>query len=486
MRLGSGASKFTATIFWHSASERLGLARRAAERRAFRAMSQSPILCEAHLAETLNLNGMQGFKNHGNLETQKLGSQAMVVSYISIQAYAPDDFLGNGQRSGGGGAGGVDDMERSGFLDQVEILEKRAVARHGLGTDARTTWGEVLGADFGDEFLEGFGEKLFAERPAAFVPRHRGVAAEEIPEAGEGKNFGSFAGVDVGFAVSFAGEGEDCVWPSLDAAVDESGEVDSEEGKCRVGHGVDEVADEVARFGGEFEILAAEGDDTDVVFCASERGDAVAEEAGAVYEVAAFEFACGGLEDPAAEVVVDGRDAGVFLEGAAEALDFADERVADGLVIDDAFLWNAQCCEAGGVGFDFSELGGIEPLNAFEAVLLAARFQFAEAGDFGFVGGDDDLPADFMGDSMLAAEFGHEPNPVHGESGLQRTGLVIEAAVEDAAVVRALVAAGSVFFFKDADRRAWFAEQQLAGDCEAHNTAANNEMVLFFQHSSNR
>ena len=63
-------------------------------------------------------------------------------------------------------------MEGSGFLHQVEILEERAVAGHGLGSDASTTRGEVLGADFGDEFLEGFGEKLLAERAAAFVPGH--------------------------------------------------------------------------------------------------------------------------------------------------------------------------------------------------------------------------------------------------------------------------------------------------------------------------
>ena len=287
--------------------------------------------------------------------------------------------------------------------------------------------------------------------------------------------------MDIGFSVAFAGEGEDGVRTGFDAAVDEAGEVDAKEGKGGVGHGVDEVADEVARFGGELVILATEGNDPDVVSRVGERGDAVAKKAGAIDEVGTFEFTFRGFEDPTAEVVVDGLDAGVFLEGATEAFDFVHKRVADRLVIDDPFLRNAQGCEAGGVGFDFSELGGAEPLEAFEAVLLAACFQFAEAGDFGFVGGDDDLPADVVGDGVLAAEFGHEPDSTDCELGLQRTGLVIEAAVEDAAVVRALVAAGSVFFFKDADRRAWFAEQQLAGDCEAHNTAADDKMVVFFQ-----
>jgi hypothetical protein len=103
-----------------------------------------------------------------------------------IQPDAADDFLGDGEGGGGGRAGGVDDMEGAGFLDHVEILEERAVARHGLGADAGPAGGEMLGADVGDEFLKGFGEEGFAEGAAAFVPDHGGVLAEKIPEAGEG------------------------------------------------------------------------------------------------------------------------------------------------------------------------------------------------------------------------------------------------------------------------------------------------------------
>ena len=151
------------------------------------------------------------------------------------------------------------------------------------------------------------------------------------------------------------------------------------------------------------------------------------------------------------------------------------------MVIDDAFLGHAQGGEAGGLGFDLAEPCGVEPLEAFEAVFAASGFEVAEAGDFGLVGGDDDLAADFMGDSVLAAEPGHKPNPAQGEPGLQRAWLVVEPAVEDAAVVRALMAAGAVFFFKDADRRAPLAKQQLAGDGEAYDAAADDEMVVVFQ-----
>lgn len=408
----------------------------------------------------------------------------MVLSEsISIHGDTPNDFLGDGEGGGGGGTGGVDDMEGAGFLDHVEILEDRAVVGHGLGADAGAAGREVLGADSGDEFLEGLGEEGFAEGAAAFVPDHGGVAAEEIPEAGEGEDFGGFAGVDVGFAVAFAGEGEDGIRTGFDAAVDEAGEVDAEEGEGWVGDGIDEVADQVADFGGEFEIFASEGDDVDVILGASKLSDPVAEESGAVEEIAGFEFTGGGFEDPAAKVVVNGEDAGVFLEGAAEAFDLADEGVADGLIINNAFLWNAEGGEAGSVGLDLAELGGVEPLEAFEAVLLAADFEVTQALDFGFGGGDNDLAADVVGDGVLAAEIGHEPDSADGKAGFQRAGLVVEAAVEDTAVVRALVAAGGVFFFKDANGCTGLADEQFTGDGETHDASADDDKVVFFQWS---
>ena len=133
------------------------------------------------------------------------------------------------------------------------------------------------------------------------------------------------------------------------------------------------------------------------------------------------------------------------------------------------------------MGFDLAESCGIQPLETFEAVLSSARFEFAEAGDFGVVRGDNDFSANFIGDSVFAAEIGHEPNPAHGEAGFKGAGFVVEPAMEHTAVVGALVATRAIFFFKNANRRARLAEQQLAGDCQSHDAAADDEMVVFFQ-----
>jgi len=107
--------------------------------------------------------------------------------------------------------------------------------------------------------------------------------------------------------------------------------------------------------GGELEIFASEGDDLDFVCGSCELCDAVAEETCAIDEMACLEFACRGFEDPVAEGVTDGEDAGVGLKLATEALDLGDKRVADGLVVHNTFLGNMQAGETGGVGLDFGD-----------------------------------------------------------------------------------------------------------------------------------
>ncbi|MEN9468682.1 MAG: hypothetical protein RL630_415 [Verrucomicrobiota bacterium] len=53
--------------------------------------------------------------------------------------------------------------------------------------------------------------------------------------------------------------------------------------------------------------------------------------------------------------------------------------------------------------------------------------------------------------------------------------------MEDAAVVRALVATGGVFFFKNANGGARFFQEQLAGDGETHDASADDDKIVFFQ-----
>ena len=62
-----------------------------------------------------------------------------------------------------------------------------------------------------------------------------------------------------------------------------------------------------------------------------------------------------------------------------------------------------------------------------------------EPGPLGLVGGHHQFPAPVVDNSTLGAEVGHPFAALDGQSGLQRTRLVVDACVEDPAVVAGLM-----------------------------------------------
>ena len=88
--------------------------------------------------------------------------------------------------------------------------------------------------------------------------------------------------------------------------------------------------------------------------------------------------------------------------------------------------------ESVGMGFDAAQFIGLDTAQAGEAVGGAPAEQFVETGQFFLAGGDDQFAADLMGNVMVPAEGDHFPNACDGQSGLERSGFVVETAVEDA------------------------------------------------------
>ncbi len=63
---------------------------------------------------------------------------------------AVDDFVTDGERGGGGWAGGVEQVECLFAFDDEEILDEVSIGKHGLGADAGAAPGDVGGLDFRD------------------------------------------------------------------------------------------------------------------------------------------------------------------------------------------------------------------------------------------------------------------------------------------------------------------------------------------------
>jgi hypothetical protein len=125
------------------------------------------------------------------------------------------------------------------------------------------------------------------------------------------------------------------------------------------------------------------------------------------------------------------------------------------------------------VGLDFAELFGAEHAETFEAVLRSPVEEAGEAVDFFLCGGDDYFSADVVGDGMTPAEFDHLANASDCEAGSGGAGLVVETAVEDSAVVAALMLGYFRLFFQDGDLGVGEAFQEAVGGGEAYYAATD-------------
>ena len=113
-----------------------------------------------------------------------------------------------------------------------------------------------------------------------------------------------------------------------------------------------------------------------------------------------------------------------------------------------------------------------------QAVLGAAFEEIVEARQFFGRGGDDDFAADFVFDAVLAAERDHLLEAANAEFGFGGAGLVIEAGVEDAAVVACLVFGQGAFFFEQGELDAGPRLLQAQGGCQTNNSTANHQSIV--------
>jgi hypothetical protein len=83
---------------------------------------------------------------------------------------------------------------------------------------------------------------------------------------------------------------------------------------------------------------------------------------------------------------------------------------------------------------------------------------------------------------MFAAKLDHLPDAGHGETRFSRPWFVIEARVQNAAVVSALVTSDDRLFFQHGDARAWKTLAETPSRCKSNNPAPDYNDSL--SHSS--
>ena len=98
--------------------------------------------------------------------------------------------------------------------------------------------------------------------------------------------------------------------------------------------------------------------------------------------------------------------------------------------------------------FELADLFRRQPAQPSKAIGQASAMKFLEPGDLRLGGGDDNLSATLVGDAVILAK------PIHGvaafgaKSGFEGARFVIQAGMNDAAVMARLVCADAVFGFQ--------------------------------------
>ena len=103
------------------------------------------------------------------------------------------NLFANGEAGGRTGAGGVDDVDRSVFFDEVEIVHQGSVGGHGLCPHAGAAGQQIVHVNLGDQALKSTAEQLLTEGTAKLRPGGIGMFPQEAPEAGEAEGVGEVA-----------------------------------------------------------------------------------------------------------------------------------------------------------------------------------------------------------------------------------------------------------------------------------------------------
>ena len=241
--------------------------------------------------------------------------------------------------------------------------------------------------------------------------------------------------------------------------VDPSGQVHAEERERRVGHGIDQPVDEVGGGRTQLEVLTPERDDPCRWIDSEGRSDEVRLEPGAVHQHAGQEVT------PVGPDAMDARDArraeepGVGADLSTARSQVGRELTGDRSVVGDSGLGHVQRCDAAEVRFDLRCLPRVEPPDG-EAVGPSPGLELRQAVELLGAGGRDQLAGELDGDPVCPCEVLDGTSAGTAEACLHRSRPVVDAGVDDAAVVPTLVAGDGRLLLQDHDTSVWIGVEQ--------------------------
>jgi hypothetical protein len=205
--------------------------------------------------------------------------------------------------------------------------------------------------------------------------------------------------------------------------------------------------------------------------------DAVAVKARAIDDVLCGQVSSAGVNDSFIAALGEAQYLCIGEDGSALRANQVGILLAYKGVVGNASHWNVEPANARAVWLDFEKLRAVQKLECFEAIRNSALEKNRQCLGFTLVRRDNHFPADFVGKIMLTAESHHRGGSFNAEPCLQRARFVVNARVNDSAIVSALVSGDASFFFKHRQAQAWKRSREMHGSRKADDACTYNDDI---------
>src|SRR5579862_3970035 len=158
----------------------------------------------------------------------------------------------------------------------------------------------------------------------------------------------------------------------------------------------------------------------------------------------------------------------------APGADFSSEGPCHGRKINDALLRYSNGLDPGGVWLELANPLRPDNLQSLEAVRSSPLVEVVESRNLLARCGDDNLSANLEWNTMPLAELDHPANSLHRQMRLTGARLVVEAAVQDSAVIACLVPARTILLFEKKQVDGRITLKELVSRRKSNNPSAHD------------
>jgi hypothetical protein len=254
--------------------------------------------------------------------------------------------------------------------------------------------------------------------------------------------------------------------------------VHAEERERRVGHRVDEAVDKGGRLGHEGVVAPAERHDARIRRSSGHPRQAVGIDTAAGDDSVGYEKGVRRVQaDRGAVRRPDLLNGAGGVDRRAAVHDLLRHRPRDVAKVDDSGGGGMQGPHPAHGRLYLVELVLVEQPHLRHAVLRRAREELVQTRNLRLVGGDDDLAAAIVRNAVLVAVGVERAASIHAELRLQGSGGVVDAGMDDAAVVTRLVGGDASFLLEDCDADPGIAAERLARHGQSEDPGSDDGEV---------